>query len=110
MKTALNYSKIKKIASYFFIYGLINKTIIPKINKDINAQKEAIRETKLVIDNPAVNIDVQFDDPTKKGFSPFGNCIPTPVVILCHMGIIMPLQNLEAFVVFADKNKKLGFY
>ncbi|KFC19313.1 DUF4236 domain-containing protein [Chryseobacterium sp. FH1] len=68
MKTALSYSKTKKIASYLFIYGLINKSIVPKLNEDINAQKEAIKETKLVIDNSAVNIDIQFDDPTKKKF------------------------------------------
>lgn len=68
MKTALSYSKTKKIASYLFIYGLINKSIVPKLNEDINAQKEAIKETKLVINNSAVNIDVQFDDPTKKKF------------------------------------------
>lgn len=68
MKTALSYSKTKKIASYLFIYGLINKNIVPKLNEDINAQREAIKETKLVIDNSAVNIDVQFDDPTKKKF------------------------------------------
>lgn len=68
MKTALSFSKTKKIASYLFIYGLINKSIVPKINEDINAQKEAIKETKLVIANSAVNIDVQFDDPTKKKF------------------------------------------
>ena len=68
MKTALSYSKTKKIASYLFIYGLINKTVVPKINEDIHAQKEAIKETQIVIDNSAVNIDIQFDDPTKKKF------------------------------------------
>jgi len=73
MKTALSFSKTKKIASYLFIYGLINKSIVPKLNEDINAQKEAIKEIKLVIDNSAVNIDVQFDDPTKKKFDRLNN-------------------------------------
>ena len=38
------------------------------INKDIGVQKEDNSKTKLVIDNSAVNIDVQFDDSTKKKF------------------------------------------
>ena|SRR6218665_2541092 len=80
MKTALSYSKTKKIASYLFIYGLINKSIVPKLNEGINAQKEAIKETKLVIDNSAVNIDVQFDDPTKKKFDRLYNAFKNLII------------------------------
>ena len=43
------------------------------ISKDINAQKEAIKETQIVINNSAVNIDIQFDDPTKKKFDRLHN-------------------------------------
>lgn len=68
IKKALRFSKTKKIASYIFIYGLVNKTIVPKLNIDIDAQKEALKDTQIVIDNSAVNIDIQFDDPTKRKY------------------------------------------
>ena len=68
IKKALIFSKTKKIVSYIFIYGLVNKTIVPKLNVDIGAQKEALKETQIVIDNSAVNIDIQFDDPTRKKY------------------------------------------
>lgn len=68
IKKALSFSKTKKIASYILIYGFINKKVVQTINQDINAQKEAIIETQIVIDNSAINIDVQFDDPTKRKY------------------------------------------
>lgn len=73
IKKALSFSKTKKIASYILIYGFINKKVVQTINQDINAQKEAIIETKIVIDNSAINIDVQFDDPTKRKYERFYN-------------------------------------
>lgn len=73
IKKALSFSKTKKIASYILIYGFINKKVVQTINQDINAQKEAINETKIVIDNSAINIDVQFDDPTKRKYERFYN-------------------------------------
>jgi len=53
---ALKFSKTKKIASYIFIYGLVNKTIVSKLNADIDAQKAVLKETQIVIDNSAVNM------------------------------------------------------
>jgi hypothetical protein len=68
IKKALTFTKTKKVASYIFIYGLVNKNILQQINEDINAQKEALKETKIVINNSAVNIDIQFDDPSKRKY------------------------------------------
>lgn len=71
IKKALSFSKTKKVVSYMLIYGFINKKFVEKINQDITAQKEAIMQTKIVIDNSAINIDVQFDDPTKRKYERF---------------------------------------
>lgn len=68
IKKALYFTKTKKIASYIFIYGLVNKNIVQEINKDINAQKEALKEAQIVINNSAVTIDIQFDDPSKRKY------------------------------------------
>lgn len=68
IKKALTFTKTKKVASYIFIYGLVNKNIVQQINEDINAQKEALKETQIVINNSAVNIDIQFDDPSKRKY------------------------------------------
>lgn len=68
IKKALSFTKTKKVASYVFIYGLINKNIIIKLNDDIDAQRKAIKETQIIIGNSAVNIDVQFDDLTKRKY------------------------------------------
>ncbi|MBT2623782.1 DUF4236 domain-containing protein, partial [Chryseobacterium sp. ISL-6] len=68
IKRALTFSKTKKIVSYVFIYGLINKNTVKNLNEDIIAQKEAIKEAQIVIDNSAINIDIQFDDPTKRKY------------------------------------------
>ncbi|KUJ49757.1 DUF4236 domain-containing protein [Chryseobacterium sp. JAH] len=73
IKKALSFSNTKKIISYMLIYGFINKKIVEKINQDITAQKEAIIETQIVIDNSAINIDVQFDDPIKRKYERFYN-------------------------------------
>ncbi|MBW3522297.1 MULTISPECIES: DUF4236 domain-containing protein [unclassified Chryseobacterium] len=73
IKKTLRFSKTKKIASYIFIYGLINKTVVPKLNIDIDAQREALKETQNVIDNSAVNINIQFDDPTKRKYERLHN-------------------------------------
>lgn len=73
IKKALTFSKTKKIVSYILIYGFIDKKVIQTINQDIIAQKEAIIETQIVIDNSAINIDVQFDDPTKRKYDRFYN-------------------------------------
>lgn len=68
IKKALSISKTKKLLSYILIYGFVNKQAIQRINRDISSQKEAISETQIVIDNSAVNIDVQFDDSTKRKY------------------------------------------
>ncbi|CAM3143236.1 DUF4236 domain-containing protein [Chryseobacterium flavum] len=68
IKKSLSFTKTKKLASYIFIYGLVNKSVILKLNKDINAQKEALKETQIIIDNSAVNIEIQFDDPSRRKY------------------------------------------
>lgn len=73
IKRALGFSKTKKIASYVFVYGIFNKRISSKLNIDINSQKEAIRETKIVINNSTVNIDIHFDEHTKIMYERFYN-------------------------------------
>ncbi|WEK71213.1 MAG: DUF4236 domain-containing protein [Candidatus Chryseobacterium colombiense] len=73
IKKTLTFTKAKKVASYVFMYGLINKRIIPRLNEDINAQKEAIRETQIVIDNSAVNIEIEFDSSIKRNYEHLHN-------------------------------------
>ncbi|MDR6157376.1 hypothetical protein QF023_000892 [Chryseobacterium sp. SLBN-27] len=73
IKKSLNFTKTKKLASYIFIYGLVNKQVVLKLNEDINAQKEAIKETQIIIDNSALNIEVQFDDPSKRKYENLSN-------------------------------------
>ncbi|WP_262152668.1 DUF4236 domain-containing protein [Chryseobacterium foetidum] len=68
IKKALTFSKTKKIVSYILIYGFVNKKVVQAIDRDITAQKEVIIETQIVIDNSAISIDIQFDDPTKKKY------------------------------------------
>lgn len=68
IKKSLTFSKTKKIVSYILIYGFVNKKVVQAIDRDITAQKEAIIETQIVIDNSAISIDIQFDDPTKKKY------------------------------------------
>jgi len=73
IKKALSFTKTKKLASYIFIYGLVNKGVILKLNEDINAQKEALKETWIIIDNSAVNIEIQFDDHSKRKYEQLQN-------------------------------------
>lgn len=73
IKKALTFTKTKKVASYIFIYGLVNKNIVQQINEDIIAQKEALKETQIIIDNSAINIDIQFDDPSKRKYEQLQN-------------------------------------
>lgn len=73
IKKTLSLTKKKKLVSYVFVYGLINKKILMKLNEDIAAQKEAVKETQLIINNSVVNIDVNFDDPTKRKYDSLFN-------------------------------------
>ncbi len=68
IKKALTFSKTKKMVSYLLLYGFINKNIVQKFNQEIAAQQRAIAETQTVIDNSAIDIDIQFDDPTKRKY------------------------------------------
>ncbi|MFL9835517.1 DUF4236 domain-containing protein [Chryseobacterium terrae] len=68
IKRSLTLTKTKKLASYVFVYGLINKNIPIKLTADIAAQRDAVKETQLIINSSAVNIDVNFDDPTKRKY------------------------------------------
>jgi len=60
------FTKTKKLASYIFIYGLVNKSVILKLNEDINAQKEALKETQIIIANSAVNFSFLIAADNKK--------------------------------------------
>jgi hypothetical protein len=73
IKKALRFTKTKKLISYLLLYGLVDKSFILKINEDIHAQKEALKEAQIIIDHSAVNIETQFDDPIKKKYEQLQN-------------------------------------
>lgn len=62
IQKALSISKTKKFASYILLYGFFTKQWLQRISQDINTQREAIKETQIVINNSALNIDIVFDD------------------------------------------------
>lgn len=68
IKNTLVYTKTKKIASYIFLYGFINKDIPEDLKTDINAQQEAIHQTKQLIDKSYVNLEIEFDSEIQRKF------------------------------------------
>jgi hypothetical protein len=62
IKKALGNSKLRLIASYFLLYGLIKKDISEKIKADIRLQKEVIIKLQNKIEKSYVELDVEFED------------------------------------------------
>jgi len=61
IQSTLGSSKLKLTLSYILLYGMIKKTIPETIRIDIDAQKEAIRQTKEQIENCHVRLDIDFE-------------------------------------------------
>lgn len=61
IRFALFISRMKRTLSYIFLYGLLKKTIPTNLKIDIEAQKEAIRQTKEQIDSCYIQLDIEFD-------------------------------------------------
>lgn len=61
IQTSLNSSKLKLVLSYFFVYGLVKKNIPENIKIDIEAKKEAIKQTKEHVANSFVKLEIEFD-------------------------------------------------
>ncbi|KFF23729.1 DUF4236 domain-containing protein [Chryseobacterium vrystaatense] len=74
IKRTLSFTKTKKILGYLFIYGLINKNIIPQLNTDITAQQEAIDSTNDIIEKCYVNLEVDFDNDIRSKFEDVYEC------------------------------------
>ncbi|MGL6128940.1 DUF4236 domain-containing protein [Chryseobacterium artocarpi] len=68
IKRMMSVTKAKKILSYVFIYGLIKKEIPKNSTRDIEAQQEAIKQTKQMIDKCYVNLEIDFDSEIKRKF------------------------------------------
>lgn len=65
---ALSVTRTKKILSYVFLYGLINKNIPQNSDRDIRAQQEAIAEIKKMIEKCYINLEIDFDIEIKRKF------------------------------------------
>ncbi|MCL7987425.1 DUF4236 domain-containing protein [Sphingobacterium sp. lm-10] len=50
IKLAITDTRVKKLISYLFIYGLANENIIARLNLDLKSQREAVRQTKELIE------------------------------------------------------------
>ncbi|MEA5406034.1 DUF4236 domain-containing protein [Arcicella sp. DC2W] len=69
IQATLGTSKLKLTLSYIFLYGLIKKTIAENIKIDIQAQQEAIKQTKEQIENCFVKLDIDFDPEIKEKYN-----------------------------------------
>lgn len=69
IQAALGASKLKLNFSYILLYGLIKKTIPENIKIDIEAQKEAIKQTKEQIENCFVKLDIDFEPEIQEKYS-----------------------------------------
>ncbi|WP_367867274.1 DUF4236 domain-containing protein [Pedobacter sp. WC2423] len=66
IQTTLGTSKLKRMLSFIFLYGLFIKRIPENLAADIELQKEAIHQTKTVIENCYVKLDIDFDSEMKE--------------------------------------------
>lgn len=69
IQATLGASKLKLNFSYILLYGLIKKTIPENIKIDIEAQKEAIKQTKEQIENCFVKLDIDFEPEIQEKYS-----------------------------------------
>jgi hypothetical protein len=69
IQATLGTSKLKLALSYILLYGLIKKTIPENIKIDIEAQKEAIKQTKEQIKNCVVKLDIDFEPEIKDKYN-----------------------------------------
>lgn len=69
IQATLGASKLKLNFSYILLYGLIKKTIPENIKIDIEAQKEAIKQTKEQIENCYVKLDIDFEPEIQEKYS-----------------------------------------
>ncbi|KIA96730.1 hypothetical protein OC25_03165 [Pedobacter kyungheensis] len=69
IQTTLGASKTKLLLSYVFLYGIIKKQIPIQLKTDIQAQKEAIDQTKEQIDNCYVKLEVEFEQEIKEKYN-----------------------------------------
>lgn len=69
IQATLSTSKLKLTLSYILLYGLIKKRKAENIKIDIQAQKEAIEQTKEQIENCFVKLDIDFDPEIKKKYN-----------------------------------------
>ncbi len=65
IKTSLTISRLKLIASYIFIIGLVNKSVAKGIKTDIATKQEAIKQLTAQIENCYVGLDIDFDPDIK---------------------------------------------
>lgn len=61
IQKALGTTQLKLSLSYIFLYGFIKRTIPEGLKADIEAQKEAILQTKDQVENCYVKLDIEFD-------------------------------------------------
>ncbi len=78
----LGTSRLKYILSYMFLYGLIKKTIPGNLKKDIEAQKEAIKQTKNEIENCYVKLEIDLDPEIKEKYDKLQNAFKK--LTTCH--------------------------
>lgn len=65
---SLSVTRAKKILSYLFLYGFINKDLQQNSDRDIKSQQEAIEQTKKMIEKCYVNLEIDFDNEIKRKF------------------------------------------
>lgn len=68
VKTTLSGSKLKLTVSYILLYGLIKKSISEGYKTDIEAQKDAVEQIQMQIENCYVGLDIDFDDEIKEKY------------------------------------------
>ncbi len=68
IKRTLSITKTKKVLSYMFLYGLINKNVRQNSDRDLKAQQEAIHQVQRMIEKCYVNFEIDFDPQIKGKF------------------------------------------
>lgn len=73
IQTILGTSKLKRMLSYIFLYGLLIKRISENLTADIELQKEVINQTKAAIEGCYVKLDIDFDSEMKEKYDKLVN-------------------------------------